>query len=246
MRTQPQKAIRAMSAVGLLAGDQSEMFAAALRARRSSNFAAVRVRRRRAARAAPMTVRMMTASRRAKRPGRKLASLTRTRWEDWRSASSTCCHMSFSPCGAAAFAADCYSKARNNFFEWLFLWVESVGPAPAGYEVRFVGLKGNGEVLNVLFGCRAAADEREVRGDPGEIERRECAEKVSAVDGAETEGEDEVVDDAGPEVVGHAEVFGLHEGELLESEERVGRKDERPYLVKVGVGEAEGVEHGGD
>ena len=59
-------------------------------------------------------------------------------------------------------------------------------------------------------------------------------------------GEDEVVDDAGPEIVGHAEVFRLHEGELLEAEERVGRKDEGPDLVEVGVGETEGVEHGSD
>ncbi len=39
-----------MRAVGLWAGDQSEMVALALRARRSSNFAAVRMRRRSAAR----------------------------------------------------------------------------------------------------------------------------------------------------------------------------------------------------
>ena len=40
MRTHPQKTTRAMSAVGLFAGDQSEMGAMALRASRSSNFAA--------------------------------------------------------------------------------------------------------------------------------------------------------------------------------------------------------------
>src|SRR6266851_1002373 len=50
MRTQPQKTTREMSAVGLLAGDQSEMGAMELRARRSSNFAAVRKRRKSAAR----------------------------------------------------------------------------------------------------------------------------------------------------------------------------------------------------
>jgi hypothetical protein len=98
----------------------------------------------------------------------------------------------------------------------------------------------------MFFGGCAVGDESEMRGGPGEIERRECAEKVSAIDGAETIGEDEVVDDAGPEVVGHAEGFGRHDGELLEAEERVGRQDEGPDLVEVGVGEAEGVEHGGD
>ena len=83
-------------------------------------------------------------------------------------------------------------------------------------------------------------------GDPGEIEGRERSEKVTAVDGAQAVGEDEVVDDASPEVVGHAEVLGLHDGELFEAEERVGRQDEGPDLVEVGVGEAEGFEHGCD
>ena len=98
----------------------------------------------------------------------------------------------------------------------------------------------------MFFGDGATADEKKVRGDPGEIEWRERAEQVSAIDGAETEGEDEVVDDAGPEVVGHAEVFRLHERKLLEAEQRVGGQDERPDIVKVGVGETKGLEHGGD
>ena len=98
----------------------------------------------------------------------------------------------------------------------------------------------------MFFGGGAVADESEVRGDPSEIERGECAEKVSAVDGAEAEGKDEVVDDAGPEVVGHAEGVGRHDGELLKAQERVGREDQGPDFVEVGVGEAEGVEHGGD
>lgn len=83
-----------------------------------------------------------------------------------------------------------------------------------------------------------------MRGDPGEIERGERAEEVTAVDGAEAVGEDEVIDDAGPEIVGHAEALGLKHGELLEAEERVGRQDEGPDLVEVGVGETEGVKHG--
>ena len=83
-------------------------------------------------------------------------------------------------------------------------------------------------------------------GDPGEVERRECSKKVSAVDGAQTEGENEVVDDACPEIVGHAKVFRLHEREFLQAEQRVGGKDERPDLVEVGISQAEGLEHGGD
>ena len=123
----------------------------------------------------------------------------------------------------------------------LFLWIKSVWPAPAGYEIGFVGLEGDSYVLNVFFRWYAVADEGEVRGDPGEIERSECAEEVSAIDGAETVGEDEVVDDARPEVVGHAECLGWHDGELLETQKRVGGKDEGPDLMEIGVGETEGL-----
>jgi hypothetical protein len=42
------------------------------------------------------------------------------------------------------------------------LWVEAVGPAPAGYEIRFVCFEGGGDVLNVFFGGSAAADECEM------------------------------------------------------------------------------------
>ena len=98
----------------------------------------------------------------------------------------------------------------------------------------------------MFFRGGATADESKVRGDPCEIKRREGAEKVSAIDGAETKGEDEVVDDTGPEIVGHAEVFCVHERELFEAEERIGWQNERPDVVKIGVGEAEGIEHGGD
>jgi hypothetical protein len=127
-----------------------------------------------------------------------------------------------------------------------FLWVETVRPAPAGYEVRFVGFKGDGDVLDVFFGGDAVVDEREMRGGPGEIKRGKGAEQVSAVDGPKPVSEDEVVDDAGPEIVGHAEGVGRHNGELFKAKERVGRKDERPDLMQVCVGEAEGFEHGGD
>ena len=96
----------------------------------------------------------------------------------------------------------------------------------------------------MLFGGDAVADEREMGGGPGQIKWGECAKQVSAVDGTKTVSEDEVVDDACPEIVGHAEVLQLHDGELFEAEERVGRKDQRPDLVQVGVGEAEGFQHG--
>ena len=85
-----------------------------------------------------------------------------------------------------------------------------------------------------------------MRGGTGEVERGERAEEVTAVDGAQAVGQDEVVDDARPEAVGHTEGGGRHGVELFEAEEGVGRKDEGPDLVEVGVGDAEGFEHGGD
>jgi len=112
------------------------------------------------------------------------------------------------------------------FAEVLCLWVEAVWPAPARYEIGFVGFESYGEILNMFFWRRSRADEGEMRGDPGKIERGERAEKVTAVYGAQAVGEDEVVNDARPEIVGHAKVFGLKHGKLLEAEQRVGRQDE--------------------
>ena len=103
------------------------------------------------------------------------------------------------------------------------LWVKAVGPAPARDEVRFVGFKGYGKFFNVALGGDSAVNEDEVRGNPCEIERSECAKEVSTVNGAEAIGQDEVVDDAGPEIVGHSEGFLRHDGQTLESEESVRR-----------------------
>ncbi len=91
-----------------------------------------------------------------------------------------------------------------------------------------------------------ASGENDVGGDPGKIERSERAEQMAAVDGAQAVGEDEVVDDARPERVAHAEAGGGQQREMLEAEQGVGRQDERPDLGEVGVGETEGFEHGGD
>ena len=85
------------------------------------------------------------------------------------------------------------------------LWVEAVWPAPAGDEIGFVGFEGLGQLFDVLFGRRSGGGEEEMGGDPGEIERGERSEKMAAVDGAEPVGQDEVVEDAGPEGVRHAE-----------------------------------------
>ena len=69
---------------------------------------------------------------------------------------------------------------------------------------------------------------------------------MAAVEGAQAVGKDEVVDDARPEGVGHVEAFCGQKRKALEAEEGVGREDEGPDLVEVGVGEMEGLDHGGD
>src|ERR1035441_10828750 len=71
------------------------------------------------------------------------------------------------------------------------LRIEAVGPAPAGYEVGFVGLECSGEGFDVFLGSdgfgAGGAGEQEVRCDPGEIERGEGSEQVAAVDGRSEE-----------------------------------------------------------
>src|ERR1039458_10343032 len=126
------------------------------------------------------------------------------------------------------------------------LWIEAVGPAPARNQISFVALKGGGQVLNVLLRRGAGAGKKDVRSDPGKVERSERAEQVAAVDGAQTVGEDEVVDDAGPEFVVHAEPGGRHQRQVFQAEQRLRREHQRPDLLQVAVGDAEGFEHGSD
>ncbi len=71
----------------------------------------------------------------------------------------------------------------------------------------------------MCLGSDAAVDENKMRGYPGKIEWRQCAQKVTAIDGAQAVSKDKVVDDARPEGVGHAEGFGGREVEVLEAEE---------------------------
>src|ERR1035441_9242797 len=108
------------------------------------------------------------------------------------------------------------------------LRIEAVGPAPARDEISFVALKGGGQVLNMLLRRGAAAGKQDVRSDPGKVERGERAEQVAAVDGAQAVGEDEVVDDAGPELIVHAEPGGRHERKVFEADQRLGREHQRP------------------
>src|ERR1700678_3479689 len=69
---------------------------------------------------------------------------------------------------------------------------------------------------------------------------------MAAIDGAKTEGKNEVINHAYPEVVGHAKGFGRHEEYFLKPEKRVWRQHKGPNLVEVGIGEPKGVEHGSD
>ena len=125
--------------------------------------------------------------------------------------------------------------------------VEAVGPAPAGDDVGLFGFEGGGGEVDGVGGAGGVVgDEAEVGGDPGEVEGGHGAEQVAAIEGAEVEGEGEVVDDAGPEVGLHGEGVGGELGELFEGEAGLGREDEGPDLLEVVLGEAEGLEHGVD
>ena len=50
----------------------------------------------------------------------------------------------------------------------------------------------------MLLGRNTAFDDEQMRGDPGEIERSERAEQMTAIQGSEAEGKDEVIDHARP------------------------------------------------
>jgi hypothetical protein len=82
-------------------------------------------------------------------------------------------------------------------------------------------------------------DRARVGGDPGKVQRREGAQQVAAIDGAQAIGEGEVVNDAGPGLGRKDEAFGRRKGKALQGEQGLGRKNERPQLLQIGVGETE-------
>ena len=69
------------------------------------------------------------------------------------------------------------------------------------------------------FGVGSCGGDVNVARNPREVQRYQRAEKVSAVDGAESVGEQKVKDDASPETVRHAESRGVRDREALESEQ---------------------------
>ena len=71
----------------------------------------------------------------------------------------------------------------------------------------------------MFFRRRAIAGEDEMRGDPRKIEWRERTKQVASVDGAKTVGQDEVVDDASPEVIGHIEAVRRCDGETFKAKQ---------------------------
>jgi len=123
--------------------------------------------------------------------------------------------------------------------------VEAVGPAPAGDDVGLFGFEGGGGDLDGVGGAGGVVGNgAEIGGDPGEIERGHGTEEVIAIEGAEMEGEGEVVDDARPEVGLHDEGVGRELGELFEGETRLGGEDEGPDLLKIVLREVEALDHG--
>ncbi len=62
------------------------------------------------------------------------------------------------------------------------LWIEAIGPAPAGQQIGLVPLKNLSEVRNVLFAPGGIVrGKAKVRSHPGEVDRRQRAEQVRLV-----------------------------------------------------------------
>lgn len=74
----------------------------------------------------------------------------------------------------------------------------------------------------MTLGRNAALNQDKMRGDPCQIEGREGAEQVTTIDGSQSVGEHEVVDDARPQAVSDAKGFLWHDRETLESKKRLG------------------------
>ncbi len=78
---------------------------------------------------------------------------------------------------------------------------------------------------------------------PREIQRNQRAEQMSAVDRAQPVRDQKIEDNAHPQGVGHPESGGIDDGKPFKSEQRIGRQNERPYFLQVGIGEPEGLHH---
>ena len=75
--------------------------------------------------------------------------------------------------------------------------------------------------------------------NPGEVERRHRFEQVIAIDGAKAMGQRKVVDNAYPQIVGHAKLFYREAGELSEFEKRGGRQYQVPDFLQIPVSQLE-------
>src|SRR5271168_349123 len=80
----------------------------------------------------------------------------------------------------------------------MLLRVEAVRPAPARDEIWFVELEGLGKLFNVSLGIDARSSVKDVRGHPGQIQRRQGPEQVATIDGAQPECEQEIVNNSHP------------------------------------------------
>src|SRR3984885_10508819 len=122
----------------------------------------------------------------------------------------------------------------------------AVGPSPPGYEVWLVEVKDLGQLLHAAVGLGrgCSAYLLRIRGHPSKVKRGKGSEQVGAPDAAQAVGEGEIIDDAGPQLVGHAEVSGAEGGEPLQLEEGHGGQYEPPDLFQIAGAEEEGVDEG--
>src|SRR5579862_7164721 len=215
--------------VGLLSSGHSEEERKPHWARRWSNCMLVSTRRTIAARRKPNTIEISTATSNAAVPGKRSANLVRNRSVDWANACLISPHISTSIA----------TSSPPTFTEWLR--VESVRPAPAGHEIGLGGFVCDGQAFEYLFdssrvgGFRIAGK----TGDPGQVERRHGFEQVVAIDGAKAMGQREIVDDAYPQIVGHAKLFERQTGELSQLEKRGGRQYQIPNLLQIPISQLE-------
>src|ERR1700722_1897716 len=222
--------------VGLLSSGHSEEERKPHCARRWSNCMLVSTRRTIAARRKPNTIEISTATSSAAVPGKRSANLVRNRSVDWANACLISPHIGTS---IATSSPPTFAEA---------LRVESIGPAPARNEIGLGGFVRDGQAFEYLFDS-SRVGRFGIAGktsNPGQVERRHGFEQVVAIDGAKAMGQRKIVDDAYPQIVGHAKLFERQTGELSEFKKRGGRKHQYPDPLQGPVSQLESFDHASD
>src|SRR5260370_40098737 len=175
---------------------------------RWSNCMLVSTRRPIAARRKPNTIEISTATSSAAVPGKRSANLVRNRSVDWANACLISPHIGTS---IATSSPPTFTEA---------LRVESIRRTPSRNEIRLGGFVRDGQALEYLFHSSRVGRFR-IAGktsNPREVERGHRFEQVVAIHGAKAMGQRKIVDDAYPQIIGHAKLFGRQAGELSEFE----------------------------